>query len=182
MERKLLKVAKKVIEEKCKNVDLNKRKPLVISIYDSDISFSDTIDSIKDADECILYLPTVRGNTVPDRYHPSEFVTFLNPSNCLIYIDSECNVHNDYKKGDFSISTVTYTFGANRYFVLKMGLNKIFESNVSEDEFQKLWDYLKIASQCVQYKEEEFTTQLQELEKKINEQEKEIAELKKSVK
>ena len=91
---KLKDLARELILGKCKvekdlPLEFGKTNPKFILIKDNKVSLSKDIESLDDADECMLFYTYFKDNIVPNKYKKDRFETFRNPYNSFGYIDSK---------------------------------------------------------------------------------------------
>lgn len=193
MEQKkdLIDIARIVIAETCVSVDLSKSKPVYLPIKDNKIKVSLKMNSIKNADECLLYLPYIWYNTVPNRYGPGT-VTFGNNMRKLVHIDHEGNIDELGYRKDYplNIDVVCYTFGANIYFQIKYGYRTLWEKNniSTVQEFHNMWNMYQNYKKIMNMMKEDFdrekaalNSQIEELENKYKDIKKKNSNLRKRI-
>ena len=179
MEPSLIDIARKVVDETCRDVDLTFDNAFFVSILDDSITVSIDINTVKGGAECILYLPSISLNTVGG----SNPITFANKCRELIHIDKKGEVHNVFVKDGLSIwcnILSSNLYGCNARLCLSYGNNPLFDTRIDkEEDFQKLWEYFLLAHKVIVVKEDVFNIERVELNTKIEELNRKYIELEK---
>ena len=182
MEPSLIDIARKVVEQTCKDVNLMFDKAFYVSIKGYSITVSNDINTINGGVECILYLPSISHNTVKDR-NGSGTITFGNKCYKLIHIDKDGGIHNKFDKDGLSIwcnNLSSNIYGANARLCLSLGYNPLYDTKFDkEEDFQRLWERFLLVHKVIGIKEEEFNKEREELSSKIDELSKKYGELEK---
>ena len=79
-----VKIATETIAKASKGRELSEDNFFFVLIKDEKISFSKELDSIDDADECILYIPSYWDNTVKDKYGQQWWIWEMEKGTTLI--------------------------------------------------------------------------------------------------
>lgn len=159
-------LARKLILGRCKlkegwPLDFAATKPLFIPIKNNQVSLSEDLDSLEDAEACMLFFTYFRDNTVPDKYKKDNWVTFRNPYQGFGYIDSKGESHYWFLDDGFQIDGIDYTCR------LKYNDNELMRVDVTEEGIQNLWNCYQIAKKCLKTQREEFESAKSELEANI---------------
>lgn len=159
-------LAKSLILGRCKladdlPLDFANTEPLFIPIKDNKVSLSKDIESLEDADSCMLFFTYFRDNTVPDKYKKGEWVTFRNPYRGFGYIDSKGESSYWYLDDGFEIDGIDNTCR------LKFNDIELMSVSVEEESIKELWNCYLIAKKCLQTQKEEFERGKSELEANI---------------
>lgn len=158
-------LVKSLILERCylKNrpLDFATTNPLFIPIKNNQVSLSSEIESLEDADSCMLFFTYFRDNTVPDKYRKGGWITFRNPYSGFGYIDSKKEKSYVYYDDGFEIS------GINNSLRLSFNYEELMNVSVTEESVKELWNCYLIAKKCLQTQKEKFESTKSELEGKI---------------
>ena len=185
MELSLIEIAKKVITETCKEVNFTTSKPIFIPIKDNKITVSLNSSSLRKADECMLLLPYIWENTVPN-YSGYGTVTFKNTLRKLVHIDNEGNI-NEYgyqKESPFRISCICRSFGATVRLILDFDYKTIYESKhrfPTVEDFHEVWKLYNFSNKLIDFanfdqEREELQSEIEELKQKYSELDKKYKE------
>ena len=163
MAEKLKELARSLILSRCHlkddlPLDFAQTKPLFIPIKNNQVSLSEEIESLEDAESCMLFFTYFRDNTVPDNYKKGYWVTFRNPYRGFGYIDSKGESHYWYLDDGFQID------GFDNTCKLKYNDNILMRVDVTEEGIQNLWYCYQIAKKCLKTQREELESAKSELE------------------
>ena len=140
-------------------------KPLFIKIKNGQVSMSKDMDSLDNADSCMIFYIRFSDNTVPDKFKRGNFVTFRNQINSFIYVDSEGNKSYSFKDGKFEISGI---WQCGYYLQLKFHNKELMSVKVTEENINHLWNCYQIAQKCVAITEndlnKDYTTMCRKME------------------
>lgn len=143
-------------------LDFEATNPLFIPIKNNQVSLSKEIESLEDADTCMLFFTYFRDNTVPDKNRKGEWVTFRNPYRGFGYIDLQGKSWYNFHDEKFEIDGLSD--GCCR---LKYDDTELMRVYVTEDSIKELWNSYLIAKKCLQTQREEFEKNKSELKEKI---------------
>ena len=160
-------LVKSLILERCKlendrTLDFAETNPLFIPIKNDQVSLSKEIESLEDADSCMLFFTYFRENTVPDRYIKGRWVTFRNPHRGFCYIDLQGKSWYSFNDDKFTIDGLS-----GDHCRLKIDDTVLMEVYVTEDSIKNLWNCYQIAKKCLQSQREEFENIKSGLEERI---------------
>lgn len=175
MEINFIDIARGVIAEECKEVV--GFKPMYIPIKDNRIKVSTNINSLKKADECMLLLPYVWYNTVPNKY---EFgtVTYKNTLFKLIHIDNEGNVsYNGYPKNSLLRIDCDWNFYTKVSLFLKWKNTKLYTCGAEVEDFHRIWIQYQASKRIMDILDKDFDDERAKLQSKIAELTKECCDL-----
>lgn len=166
MAEKLKELARSLILSRCHlkddlPLDFSRTKPLFIPIKNNQVSLSEEIESLEDAESCMLFFTYFRDNTVPDKYKKGYWVTFRNPYRGFGYIDSKGESHYWFLDDGFQIDGIDNTCR------LKFNDTELMRVSVSEDSIKELWNCYLTAKKCLQIQREELESAKSELKANI---------------
>ena len=174
MESTLIDVARKVIGETCNGVDFSKTHPIIyIPIKDNKIKVSTNINTLKNADECMLLLPYIWENTVP-RYTGNGNVTFINTLRKLVHIDKNSDIQHFFYRKDSSlfIDAECWSFGHTVRLSLHYLGTKLFSTKhtfPTIEDFHDIWNHYQASKKIMDIMEKDFDDERAELQSKIDE-------------
>ena len=159
-------LARKLILGRCKlkegyPLDFSKTEPLFIPIKNNQVSFSEDLDSLDDAESCMLFFTYYRDNTILDNYKKDNWITFRNPYKGFGYIDSRGESHYSYSDEGFEIDSFDYICR------LRYNYDELMRVDVTEEGIQNLWNCYQIAKKCLKTQREQLESAKSELEANI---------------
>jgi len=186
MDFTLIDAARKAIAETCMEVDFSKSPTIYIPIKDNKIKVSTNINSLKNADECMLLLPYIWNNTVPS-YSGHGTVTFKNTLRRIVHIDKEGNVCHFLYPNDsaLQISCNCYCYGADVKLCLKWNSTTLYQSKhffPTVEDFHEVWKLYQASKKIMDIMEKGFDDERAELQSEIDELTKKYSDLKKKQK
>jgi len=129
--------------------------PLFIPIKNNQVSLSEEIESLEDADSCMLFF-TYYKDKLGDRW------PYINPYREFKYIDLKRISYWYYDDDGFEIGGLS-----GNSLLLKYDATELMKVSVTEDNIKNLWNCYQIAKKCLKIQREELESAKSELEKNI---------------
>lgn len=178
MESILIDTAKRAIAETCVGVKFSIFPPIYIPIKDNKIEVSTNVNSLENADECMLILPYIWNKTVPSNSGLGT-VTYI-----ILSIDNEGNVI-PYRYGNDSslwIDCGSKGWSIDAHLKLNLGYTTLYQSkNIirAEEEIYKIWDMYQTTKKIMDIMNKDFDDERAKLQSKTDELTRKYSDLKK---
>lgn len=178
MTKKLKDLAKSLILEKssldiASSLDFEETDPLFIPIKNNHVSLSKKIESLEDADACMVFYTFFRNDTVPDKLVKGKMETIRIPQRGFGYIDP--------KQGEMSLLYFDNGFSICALYDNTLQLQfygvELMSIIISKKSITDLWDCYQIAKKCISIKQKNFEKGRKVMQKKINTMRRQLDEL-----